>query len=37
MLGMSSSVRFGVVSGWSVGARPQQRHEAGCQYVWAEL
>ena len=27
----------GVVSGGGVGARPQQRHEAGCHHVRAEL
>ena len=27
----------GVVLGGGVWARPQQRHEAGCQHVWAEL
>ena len=27
----------GVVLGGGVGARPQQRHEAGCHHVWAEL
>ena len=27
----------GVVSNRGVGPRPQQRHEAGCHYVWAEL
>ena len=27
----------GVVLGWGVCARPQQRHEAGCNHVWAEL
>ena len=27
----------GVVLGWGVWARPQQRHEAGCHHVWAEL
>ena len=27
----------GVVFGAGVGARPQQRHEAGCNHVWAEL
>ena len=27
----------GVVLGGGVWARPQQRHEAGCHHVWAEL
>ena len=27
----------GVVLVGGVGARPQQRHEAGCHHVWAEL
>ena len=27
----------GVVLGGGVEARPQQRHEAGCHHVWAEL
>ena len=27
----------GVVLGGGVAARPQQRHEAGCHHVWAEL
>ena len=27
----------GVALGGGVGARPQQRHEAGCHHVWAEL
>ena len=28
---------LGVVLDWVVWARPQQRHEAGCHHVWAEL
>ena len=35
--GMSSSVRGGVASIGGVWARPQQRHEAGCHHVRAEL
>ena len=27
----------GVVLGGAVGARPQQRNEAGCHHEWAEL
>ena len=27
----------GVVLSGGMGARPQQRHEAGCHHVWAEL
>ena len=27
----------GIVLGWAVWARPQQRHEAGCHHIRAEL